>query len=137
MAVRIAVGLPVGIVAGFIGSIFNHIVVPTRTAGDIPDHVVPLVVTGLFAASGVMIVWINRFESRRGVTFMWTVAAVGALLGAFVAYYFADTFSPELDLHKLNKWVAQVVLLGASIGANTAATLFAVFSTKSDENLKS
>ena len=130
LIVRIAAGLPIGVVAGFIGSIFNIIVVPTRTAGDVPDHLAPLVVTGLFAASGVMIVWINRFESRRGIAFMWTMSTAGALLGAFIAYYFGDRYAPELDLHNLNKWVAQIVLLGASIGANTAAVLTATLAPK-------
>ena len=131
VAVRILVGLPIGVVAAFIGSIFNNIAVPNWSAGNVPVFLVPLIVTGLFAASGGMIVWFNRFESRRGVALLWAASTAGGLLGAFIAYYFGDRYGPPIDLDDLHKWISQLVLLGASIGANALAALVAVLASRS------
>ena len=101
-------------------------VVPTLTSGDIPAILAPLIVTGLFAAAGGMIAWFNRFESKRGVAFVWAVSTAGALLGAFAAYYIGDRYFGALDLHILDRRISQVVLLGAAFGANVMAALGAI-----------
>ena len=123
LALRIVAGLPTGILAGFIGSIFNNIAVPTRSAGDVPAIVAPLVVSSLFAASGGMIVWFNRFETRRGLALLWAASIAGAILGASIAYYAADRYIGPLDLHILNQRLSQAVLFGAAVGANTIAVV--------------
>jgi hypothetical protein len=130
LALRIVAGLPIALVAGFIGSIFNSVAVPTLSAGAIPNFLAPLFVTTLFAAAGGMIAWFNRFDSRQGTALLWAISTAGGLLGAFVAYYLGDRYIGPVDLHILNKRLAQMVLIGAAIGANVTAALVAVTASK-------
>lgn len=130
LAVRIVVGLPIGLLAGFIGGIFNNIVVPTRSEGDIPTFLAPLIVTALFAATGGMIAWFNRFDSKRGTGLVWAVSMAGALLGAFLAYYLGERYIGPVDLHILNRRLTQVVLFGAAVGANVTAALVAIVASR-------
>ncbi len=130
LVLRIAFGVPIALFAGFIGSIFNIIAVPTRTAADIPNFLVPIIVTTLFAAAGGMIVWFSRFDSKRSTAFIWAISTAGGLLGAFAAYYLGDRYIGPVDLHILNKRLAQMVLIGAAIGVNVTAAIVAVAGSK-------
>jgi len=104
--------------------------VPTRSEGDIPAFLAPLIVTALFAATGGMIAWFNRFDSKRGTGLVWAVSMAGALLGAFLAYYLGERYIGPVDLHILNRRLTQVVLFGAAVGANVTAALVAIVASR-------
>ena len=130
LAVRIAVALPISRVAAFIGNIFNSILVPSPVAGEISAFLVRMAVMGFFAATGGMIAWFNLFESKRGALLVWSVAGVGGLLGALVAYYIGDRYIDHPDVYILNQRLSQAVLLGAAIGANALATILAIMASR-------
>lgn len=130
LAVRLVVGLPIGLAAGFIGNIVNGIVVPSPVAGDISAFLARMAVIGIFASTGGMIAWFNLFGSKRGAGLVWSVAAVGGLLGALAAYYIGDSVIENHDIYILSQRLSQAVLLGAALGANTAATLLAIVASR-------
>mgnify|MGYP006919306989 CR=1 FL=1 len=130
LALRVIFGLPIALVAGFIGGVFNNVAVPAQIDGDVPDFLAPLIVTSIFAAVGGMIAWFNRFDSKRGTVLMWAVSTVGGLLGALVAYYIGDRYIGPVDLHVLNKRLSQAVLIGAAVGVNVTAAIVAISASK-------
>ncbi|MCH8228696.1 MAG: hypothetical protein IIA53_00035 [Chloroflexi bacterium] len=130
LAVRIIVGLPIGLVAGFVGNIFNSIAVPSPVPGDISAFLARMAVIGIFAATGGMIAWFNLFESKRGALLVWSVAAAGGVLGALAAYYIGDRYIDHPDVYILNQRLSQAVLFGAALGANVMSTVLAIATSR-------
>lgn len=130
LAVRIVVGLPIGVVAAFIGNIFNSIAVPSPVAGDASAFLARMAVIGIFAATGGLIGWFNLFESKRGAVFVWSVSAAGGLLGALAAYYIGVRVIDHPDVYILNQRLSQAILFGAAVGANFMATLLAIVTSR-------
>ncbi|MCH7982513.1 MAG: hypothetical protein IIC28_00925 [Chloroflexi bacterium] len=130
LAVRIIVGLPIGLVAGFVGNIFNSIAVPSPVPGDISAFLARMAVIGAFAATGAMIAWFNLFESKRGALLVWSVAVVGGVLGALAAYYIGDRYIDHPDVYILNQRLSQAVLFGAALGANVMSTVLAIATSR-------
>jgi hypothetical protein len=128
LAIRLAVGVPIALVVGFVGNMINGIVVPSPTAGDDLAFFVRTAIIGFAAASGGMIAWFNVFESKSGATFAWFTAGIGGLIGAVVAYFIGDAYIRHPDVYILNQQLTQVVIMGAAIGSNTfSAVLSAVY----------
>lgn len=130
LVLRIAVGVPIALFAGFIGRVFDSVAVPTIIGADIPNFLVPLIVTSIFAAAGGMIAWFNRFDSKRGTLLIWAVSTAGGLLGAFLAYYLGERYIGPFDLPVLNRQLAQAVVLGAAIGVNVTAATISISASK-------
>ena len=130
LAMRVVVGLPIALVAAFVGNIFNGIIVPSPVAGDILAFLARIAVIGTFASSGALIGWFNLFESKRGAALVWSVASAGGVLGALAAYYIGDRYIDHPDVYILNQRLSQAILLGAALGANIMATLLAITSSR-------
>lgn len=132
LVVRVVVGMPVGLVAGFVGNIFNSVVVPSPVAGDVSAFVARMVVIGMFTATGGMLAWFNLFESKRGALLVWSISGVGAVLGALAAYYIGTRVIDHPDVYILSLRLSQAVLLGAALGSNAAAALLAIVASRID-----
>lgn len=126
LLIRAAVGLPIGLVAAFVGNIVNGIAVPSPVAGDISAFIARMAVLGVFASAGGMVAWFNLLESRRGAVLVWAVGAFGGFVGAVVAYYIGDGRIEHPDAYILSQRLSQVVLLGSAAGATLFSTLLSV-----------
>ena len=130
LVIRIMVGLPIGIVAGFIGNLSNGLLVPSPAAGDNVAFIIRMLVIGSATAAGGMVAWFNVYESKSGATRLWAVASIGGTVGAIIAYFIGDAYITPPDVYILNQRLVQVVILGAGIGANVLAVIMSVVSAR-------
>jgi hypothetical protein len=121
LAIRLAVGVPISLVAGFVGNIFNGIIVPSPAAGDDLAFLFRMAVLGVAASTGGMVSWFNAFESKSGAFGIWAVGAIGGLIGAVVAYFVGDQYIVHPDVYILNQQLIQTVIFGAALGSNAFA----------------
>jgi hypothetical protein len=131
MAVRVAVGLPIGLVAGFVGNILNSIVVPSPVAGDNVAFLVRVFVLGFAASTGGMVAWFNLLDSKIGGVVVWVIGGLGGLIGGLVGYYVGDAFIDHPDVYILNQRLTQVVIFGAAAGSNVFSVVFSIVSARS------
>lgn len=127
VVIRILVGAPLGLVGGFIGNIFNGIIVPSPAAGDFGAFFTRMVVFGIGASLGSLMSWFNLFESRRGVAIVILVGALGGLIGSIAAYHVGSRFLDHPDVYILSQRLTQTVILGSALGANVALSGLAYF----------
>ena len=130
LVIRILVGVPIALVAGFAGNVVNGIVVPSPAAGDDFAFLVRMAVLGFAASTGGMIAWFNSLESRLGAFTIWFGAGIGGLLGAVVAYFIGDGFIDHPDVYILGQQLTQVVIFGGALGSNLGAAVISVASTR-------
>ncbi len=130
LIVRLLVGTPISLVAGFVGNIFNGIIVPSPTAGDELAFLARVAVLGYAASAGGMIAWFNALESKTGTFVIWFIAGIGGLTGATIAYFIGSVYIEHVDVYILNQQLTQVVIMGAAIGSNVVASIVAVLSTR-------
>ena len=123
LGIRLAVGLPISMVTGFVGNIFNGILVPSPAAGDELAFFVRMLLLGISASTGVMVAWFNAIESKSGATAIWIIAALGGLTGALIAYYIGSAYIDHPDVYILNQRLTQTIILGAAVGSNVFATI--------------
>jgi hypothetical protein len=131
LATRVAVGVPIALVAGFVGNMFNGMVIPSPTAGDDLAFFVRVLVIGFAASTGGMVAWFNLYESKSGGALVWAVGGVGGLIGAVVGYYTGAAFIDHPDVYILNQQLTQVVIIGSAIGASVSAVALSLFSARS------
>ena len=131
MAVRVAVALPIALVAGFVGNILNGMLVPSPVAGDNVAFIVRLAVLGFAASAGAMVAWFNLLDSKSGGVLVWVIGGVGGLVGGLVGYYIGDTFIDHPDVYILNQRLTQVVIMGAAVGANVFMVTLSIYSARS------
>lgn len=127
VVIRILVGAPLGLVGGFIGNIFNGIIVPSPAAGDFGAFISRVIVFGIGASLGSLMSWFNLFESRRGVATIIAVGTVGGAIGSMIAYYIGSSYIDHPDIYILSQRLTQTVILGSALGANLALTGLAYF----------
>jgi hypothetical protein len=125
--IRILVGAPLGLVGGFIGNIFNGILVPSPAAGDFVAFLSRMIVFGIGASLGSLMSWFNLFESRRGVAIIVVVGTVGGVVGSMIAYYIGSSYIDHPDVYILNQRLTQTVILGTALGANLTLSGLAYF----------
>lgn len=130
LAIRMAVGVPIALVAGFVGNIFNGIIVPSPVAGDDLSFVVRMFVLGVAASTGGMVAWFNAFESKSGGVGIWGVGVIGGLVGGIIAYIVGREFIDHPDLYILNQQLTQTVIIGTAIGSNLFAAALSVYGTR-------
>jgi hypothetical protein len=130
LAIRVAVGLPISLVVGFIGNIFNGIVVPSPAAGDELAFLIRTFVIGFAASTGGMVAWFNVFESKSGASLVWFTAGIGGLIGAVIAYFIGDSFIANNDLYIMNQQLTQTVIMGSAIGATAFAAILSLVSAR-------
>lgn len=130
LVIRLAVGIPLALVAGFVGNIFNGIIVPSPAAGDEFAFLVRMCVLGFGAASGGMVAWFNAFESKFGVFGIWAFGAIGGLVGGVIAYFVGGAFIDHPDVYIMNQRLTQTVILGTALGSNVLAAGFSVLASK-------
>ncbi|HIF71642.1 MAG TPA: hypothetical protein EYQ61_03670 [Dehalococcoidia bacterium] len=126
LVIRLMVGVPIALVAGFVGNMFNGIIIPSPAAGDDLAFFVRVLVIGFASSAGGMIAWFNVFGSKSGASLIWVVGGIGGLLGAVVGYYVGDAFIKNHDVYILNQQLTQVVIMGAAIGASVFAVVLSV-----------
>ena len=131
LAVRVAVGLPIALVAGFVGNMINGMLIPSPGAGDELVFIVRTLVIGFAASTGGMVAWFNLYESRSGAALVWALGGVGGLIGAVIGYYVGDTYIKNHDVYILNQQLAQVVIIGSAIGSSVFAVVLSVVSSRS------
>jgi hypothetical protein len=110
-------------VTGFVGNIFNGILVPSPAAGDELAFFVRMLLLGISASTGGMVAWFNAIESKSGATAIWIIAALGGFTGALIAYYIGSTYIDHPDDYILNQRLTQTIILGAAVGSNVFATI--------------
>lgn len=130
LGIRLAVGLPISMVAGFVGNILNGMFVPSPTAGDESAFLARMLVLGIAASTGGMVAWFNAIESKSGATAIWTTAALGGLLGAIIAYYIGSIYIDHPDVYILNQRLSQGIMLGAAVGSNVLAASVSIIRTR-------
>jgi len=121
LAIRLAVGVPLGIVVAFVGNIFNGIIVPSPAAGDDFAFIFRMAVLGVSASTGGMVAWFNAFESKFGSIGLWAFGGFGGLVGAVIAYFVGGHYIDHPDVYILNQQLTQTVIFGAAIGSNVFA----------------
>ena len=121
LGIRLAVGIPISMVAGFVGNIINGIFVPSPIAGDEVAFLARMLVLGIAASTGGMVAWFNALESKSWAMGIWIIAAIGGLISAVLAYYFGSTYIDHPDVYILNQRLTQTIIIGAAIGSNVCA----------------
>ena len=126
LGIRLAVGTPISMVAGFVGNIINGLFIPSPAAGDEFAFAARMFVLSIAASTGGMVAWFNALESKSGAAAIWILAAIGGLIGAVVAYYVGSTYIDHPDVYILNQRLTQTIMLGAAIGSNVFAAVVSI-----------
>ena len=121
LAVRLLVGMVLGLMGAFIGTILNSLIVPSPAAGDEMAFTVRLLVLGFATAIGGLLAWFNLTESLAGTALTVIATGLSGAAGALIAYLVGRAVIDHPDLFILNQRLSQVVILGAVLGANSFA----------------
>ena len=130
LVIRLLVGVPIALVAGFAGNVVNGIVVPSPAAGDDVAFLVRMAVLGFAASTGGMIACFNSLESKLGAFLIWFISGIGGMLGAVSAYFIGDGYIDHPDVYILGQQLTQVVLFGGALVSNIAAGIISLASTR-------